>query len=447
MDKNTSRRGFLKSTGALGAISAAASLKPALIGAAQPRTQAVTSFEEYVRKSVVDKKVIDVFLNENTWAQFDPELGYIIGNYMPRDGLDKSATILTSLSNGMRTNQIYRDKPCRINTYGNSFTACNQVSDGETWQEYLAAHLGEPIRNFGVGGYGVYQSYRRMLREEQTEHSADYIILYMWGDDYFRSVLRCRYVLFYPWWDSAGGTMFHNNYWANIEMDLFTGTFVEKENLLATPQQLYKMTDADFLYETLRDDLMLQMSLYVAGRVDSGLDETGIQRLSEILGLPKVDFRHPERAKPAIRVLRNSYGFAATKYILKKAKTFVDGHGKQLMVVHFDPYGSMKSLIESGTRYDQEVVDYLKQNDFLYFDMNEVHAEDFKQFNLSLNDYMKRYLIGHYSPAGNHFFAYSIKGEIVDWLNPKPISYRSDERRMVDFQGYLPGLPDPRSDR
>ena len=29
------------------------------------------------------------------------------------------------------------------------------MNDGETWQEYLAAHLREPIRNYGVGGYSV----------------------------------------------------------------------------------------------------------------------------------------------------------------------------------------------------------------------------------------------------------------------------------------------------
>jgi hypothetical protein len=51
------------------------------------------------------------------------------------------------------------------------FHACHQVSDNETWQEYLAGHLGEPIRNFGMGGFGVYQAYRRMIREEQTEHA------------------------------------------------------------------------------------------------------------------------------------------------------------------------------------------------------------------------------------------------------------------------------------
>ena len=32
----------------------------------------------------------------------------------------------------------------------------------------MAATLGEPVRNFGVGGFSVYQAYRRMLREEEV---------------------------------------------------------------------------------------------------------------------------------------------------------------------------------------------------------------------------------------------------------------------------------------
>jgi len=60
----------------------------------------------------------------------------------------------------------YGDKPCRINTYGDSFTQCHQVSDHETWQKIPAAHLQEPIRNYGIGGWSVYQAYLRMLREE-----------------------------------------------------------------------------------------------------------------------------------------------------------------------------------------------------------------------------------------------------------------------------------------
>ena len=125
------------------------------------------------------------------------------------------------------------NKPCRINTYGDSFTQCHQVSDSETWQEYLAGHLGEPIRNFGMGGFGVYQAYRRMIREEQTDHGAKYLIFYIWGDDHVRSLLRCRHAAIYPWWNDDGGRAFHNNFWANIEMNLKTGRLEEHENLPA----------------------------------------------------------------------------------------------------------------------------------------------------------------------------------------------------------------------
>ena len=62
----------------------------------------------------------------------------------------------------------------------------------------------------------------------------------------------------------------------------------------------------------------------------------------------------------------------------------------------------------------------------------------FKAFNLSVDEYRKRYWIGHYSPAGNHFFAYHLKNAIVDWLEPKPRTYRGEDMTTTDFDGYLP---------
>ena len=53
---------------------------------------------------------------------------------------------------------------------------------------------------------------------------------------------------------------------------------------------------------------------------------------------------------------------------------------------------------------------------------------------------MARYHIGHYSPTGNHFFAHSIKNSIIEWLSPKPITYRNNEDAMIRFQDYLPEL-------
>jgi len=397
------------------------------------------SFREYVKETVPKREEIDVFLNDLSWARFDRDVGYVLGNYMPRDGLDGSSTISTIRSNGARRSFVYKDKPCRINTYGNSFTQCNQVNDGETWQEYLAGHLGEPVRNFGMGGFGVYQAYRRMVREEQTENDAEYAILYIWGDDHIRSLLRCRYMLTKGWNQSTNrtegiGKMFHGNFWAHVEIDLETGKLVEKENMLPTRQSLYKMTDPDWMYEALKDDLALRMYLYKNNQIREIAVEP-LETLSRHLKCP-VDPRD-ENLRSAVATLLDKYAFAATKYILNKAREFTAARDKKLMVIIFDPYRVTRQLLSGGARYDREIVAFLDENDFNYIDMNIEHVEDFKSFNLTADDYFKRYFIGHYSPAGNHFFAYSIKDRIVDWLDPKPITYESSSRAMMKFDGYL----------
>jgi len=404
---------------------------------AQDKTEKLP-FEQYIRNSVLEKSEIDVFVDpqQNSWAKYDSELGYILGNDILPGAMDHSKYISTVRSDGARAMHMYENLPCRINTYGNSFTMCSQVSDGETWQEYLAAHIGEPVRNYGMGGYGVYQAYRRMIREEKTENSAEYMLFYIWGDDHSRSLLRCRYVTFYPNWDNRGGRRFHNNFWPHLEMNLETGQFAEKENLLPTSESMYKMMDPDFMFENTKDDMMLQMMTYLSKNID-GLDRLRLQKLAGILDLPPIDFNNEDQLREDIIVLRHAYAFAATKYILKKVREFADLNNKKLLVVLFDPYKVTKSLIKDGTRYDQEIVDYLEDNNYYYFDMNVVHAEDYRSFNLSVGDYFKRYFIGHYKPAGNHFFAYSIKDKIVNWLDPKPITYRGERQNMDDFNGYL----------
>ena len=323
------------------------------------------TFEAYLRKSVVEKKTLDVFLDPKqlSWAKFDPVTGYRLGNYMPRDGIHQSSTISTSQPNGARTAHAYVNKPCRINAYGDSFTLCHQVSDSETWEEYLAGHLGEPIRNFGMGGFGVYQAYRRMIREEQTDHGAKYLIFYIWGDDHVRSLLRCRHAAIYPWWNDDGGRAFHNNFWANIEMNLETGRLEEHENRLPTPESVYKMTDPDWTVQALKDDLALNMSMYARGNV-SDLDMPAVRTLAAHLGFDSKGLESSQPQRPLINQLLNRYSLAATKVILAKAREFADRTGKKLLVVLFDPSGVMRPLVEGKPRYDQEIVDFLKAGDY-----------------------------------------------------------------------------------
>jgi hypothetical protein len=64
-------------------------------------------------------------------------------------------------------------------------------------------------------------------------------------------------------------------------------------------------------------------------------------------------------------------------------------------------------------------------------------VQDYQSFRNTPEDYVQRYYIalmghqgyGHYSPTGNHFFAFAIKDDLVDWLEPKPPAYRGEQSR------------------
>jgi hypothetical protein len=407
-----------------------------LAGAERPvHAQSGRTFTQFLEASAVPRSDIDRFLRGPSWARFDPLLGYVPGNYMPADGMDKSSTISTVQRNGARTSFLYAGRPCRINSYGDSFTHGDQVNDGETWQEYLAGHLGEPVRNFGVGGYGVYQSYLRMKREESTSHSAQYVIFYIWGDDHIRSLLRCRHAIIYPRWNDRGGAMFHANFWTHVEMNFSTGEFEERPNVLNTPEALYRMTEPEFMVRQLQDDVALQLYAVALGHT-TGLDAAAVNRLASRFGYA-MQWSDASQVRRQAQELLDRYAIEATRFTLAKVREFARQNGKKLLVVLFDPRRALTAMIRNETRYDQPVVDYLQKEHFDYFDMNEVHVQDFARYRISFEEYMKLYFIGHYNPRGNHFFAYAIKDKIVNWLDPRPIPYLSRDPETVDFEQYL----------
>src|SRR5262249_10198057 len=139
---------------------------------------------------------------------------------------------------GARRTIAHADKACRINTYGNSFTSCEQVSDGETWQEILAAHLGEPIRNFGTGAYSVYLAYLRMKREEKR-WPAKYIIFNIYDDDHYRNLLPWQRPRFGVNRKSIGPTTPY------ISVNPGAGEFVEHPNPCPQAEALYDLCDEE----------------------------------------------------------------------------------------------------------------------------------------------------------------------------------------------------------
>jgi hypothetical protein len=405
---------------------------PAIPFAATPRRARSSpageaeTLREFLARRMYTREEVATFLDpaQPNWAKFDPVLGYSLRSSVVKDGVDGSRTIGTYLDTGERRRVNYAGVPCRINAYGDSFTQCAQVSDGETWEEYLAAHLGEPIRNFGVGGYGVYQAYRRMLREEATPSGAEYLILNIWGiDDHLRSVDAWRWLRFATWFRAYPGHlhMVHGNPWAHIRIDPDTGAAVERDNPYSSPEAMYRLADAEHVYEHFKDDVIVK--LIYAERYGTGMQFDELEGLARLFAVaPEFDSREAvARTAEAIHI---QYALRTSMHVVAKARAFAQQRAKKLLVFLSYDNTSVVRACEGGARQDQRFVDYLRDNRIPFVDVLAKHVEDYRTFRLTPREYANRYYIGHYKPQGNHFFAFAVKDSVVEWLEPKPVTYR-----------------------
>ena len=396
---------------------------------------------EFLEEATLTREIVDRFLDPNAhnWATFDAELGYTLRDSVVKHGVDGSYTISRYRPTGERKMLNFAERHCRVNTYGNSFTEGHQVSDGETWQEYLAAHLGEPIRNFGVGGYGVYQAYRRMLREEETRASAEYIVLNIWSDDHFRSIYRWRWLHFPGYRRNMPKTglsktevcMFHANPWSHLRLNPESGRFEEYENPYPTPESLYQLCDKDHVYETFKDDFEVQALLAQQGATDVKLGI--LQKTAEALKMA-TDFSSREAMAKTAQALLQTCALRSSMYVVDMARAFAETEGKKLMIFLSYSAEDVIHACQTLPRFDQTFVDYLRDNAFVFVDVLHKHVADFEFFRCSPEEYVSRYYIGdygpypygHYSPRGNHFFAFAVKDALVEWLNPRPPAYREE---------------------
>ncbi len=400
---------------------------------------------EYLAGSVWSRDDIDHFLDPTrpSWARFDALTGYVPSDIVIRDGVDGCSTFNSYVDLGpqatvdSRHRPVVRrrvhdpDGPCRLNTYGDSFTQCHQVSDGETWQEILTAHLGEPIRNFGVGGYGVYQAFARMRAIEPTPTGADYVVLNIFDDDHIRNLDAARWFRldrFRTTMGSGLAQMLHANPWVHLRLDLDSGAFVERPNPLPTPDSAYQLADPAYVVETYRADPVV--ALDCLGRGVTVDDLVPLEQLAEALGRP-VDLRGGDTATAANELLV-AYGLAATIATLSMVRTFLADRDKHLLVMLSYSSGTVVDAIEGRPRFDQTIVDDLAVHGDPLVDALAAHVRDHGDFALSAEQYCRRYFAGHYTPAGNHFFAFAVKDALVDWLDPRPPAYRSSAAAVGD---------------
>lgn len=376
----------------------------------------------YLKRSAWSTEDVDYFLDpaSASWARFDADTGYALADVCIRDGIDGAHTFNTYRPDGARRMIHYADSPCRIDTFGDSFTQCHQVSDGETWQEVLAAHLGEPIRNFGVGGFGVYQAFCRMRVRAAAGDLTPFIILNIYDDDHVRNLDSARWFRISKFRTALGQDlrpMLHANPWPHLRWDPAHDSFIEQPNPLPTPDSLYRFADPNTVAEMFGEDEIVALECLQTGvEIQASIAEQ-LQSLAASLGVPT------EQATVPAANLLTAYGLRSTLYTLDLARALAADNGSQFMVLLSYSAPQIRAHINGATRFDQPLLDYLQTHDVPYVDALTAHEVDSRDFALSPDRYTDRYMQGHYTPTGNAFFASAIKDALVAWLDPKPPAY------------------------
>lgn len=378
---------------------------------------------EFLKKKLYTREEVDGWLAGKAFpfAKYHSRFGWLLPDARFRDGVDKSVSVYTYVQpDGPRVMSNYADRPCRINTYGNSYTQCHQVSDHETWQEQLAAHLQEPVRNFGIGGWSVYQAYLRMLQEEKRT-PAEYIVFNIYDDDHrrnldaWRNLRRRKHVRFIE------PTLPH------VRVNVARGTFEERPNPCPTPESVYDLCDLEKVLAMFKDDFVLKILLAHKNAKTKNPYQSykDVMALASTHGIETSIETNEHLSRTADRLHSEAALFASRK-IIEKIESFARAQGKKVLYVLSYPPTSIARRIKEGTRWDQPFVDYLHRQGLPAVDLMEAHLKDYAKYKIGIKNYLFQYFVGHYNPIGNHFCAFALKDRLVSMLDPKPLPYRKD---------------------
>lgn len=376
---------------------------------------------DYIKKILYTREEIDAWFAGKSFpfSKYNSELGWLLNSNSFQDGINNSWSIYTyEGEDGERIMTNYKGKICRINTYGNSFTQCHQVSDHETWQEVLAGHLQEPVRNFGVGAWSVYQAYLRMLKEEKRT-PAKYLIFNIFEDDHLRNLDSWRNIRNPKHPQHIEATLPY------IKCDIKKETIIECKNPCPTPESFYKLCDLDKTYELFKDDFVLKIMIAHEKSAQINPDKM-YQKIMELTKTDGIETKIETGAtlSEVADKLHRQVALFSTQRIINKIEEYAKINNKKVLYVLSYPALYYAKYFSEGYRWDQSFINFLKKQNLPFVDLSQPHLNEFKQTKVGIEEYLSKYFIGHYNPLGNFFCADALRDKIVEMLVPKPFSYR-----------------------
>jgi hypothetical protein len=168
-------------------------------------------------ESLNDKKIDRYFAEA-----YDEELGWDNQPFHKSNGLNVSGQRWTKsfAADGSRVDP-FAQGDLLISTYGDSFTLCAEVNDGQTWQSILGRMLGGIVKNYGVEGYGTGQAVLKFKKHITSRLVAPITILGIYEENIGRLSnnyrlfyqVKTKSLLFKPWFSlgTDGRVLYHPN--------------------------------------------------------------------------------------------------------------------------------------------------------------------------------------------------------------------------------------------
>ena len=138
-------------------------------------------YEKYIAN------IPDSYIEKFRKYSYDKDLGWDVTPNVSRTDTNTAGSSWTQTIDpkGSRHNSFTGDKTF-ISTYGDSYTFGHEVNDDETWEYYLSQQTNTNVLNFGVGAFGVEQSFLKLKRNFGKGIKTPIVILSIWSGEIHR---------------------------------------------------------------------------------------------------------------------------------------------------------------------------------------------------------------------------------------------------------------------
>ena len=346
------------------------------------------------------RKIIETIIKQDTkYFAHSPELSWTIKKNGEAWGYKAN-------SQGIRSDYEYAFTPpthiLRIASFGDSFTHCSDVRNGETWQDFMVEiNPNIEVLNFGVDAFGLDQAFLRYLNDG-IKFNPNIVLIGFMSENIYRSVNVFR-PFYYP---NTGAPE------TKPRFVVRNNDLVLLENPIPRPEQYNKILESP---STELPKLGKNDYFYHLRYQASFMDFLASVRLFKV-AKNKIREKYFDDDKIVLKEYYNpkSEAFQVTTGIFKKFYEITQTNNSLPTIVMFPQKSDLKRYLRKGTKQYSPLLEWFDERGYIYIDL--MNAFDSAGKNYSIDELFTGVSL-HYSPLANRLVA----KHILDFLRDKDL--------------------------